>query len=161
MNPSTLKTVYVAADHAGFEYKAAVVSWLTNEGYTVIDVGATTYDPQDDFPDYIMAAAVAVSAAPTTRAAIIFGGSGQGEAMAANRFPGVRATVYYGGSDDIITLSREHNDANVLAIGARFISLDDTKRVIWSWLHLPAGIDDKYARRNRKIDSIARSKRDT
>jgi ribose 5-phosphate isomerase B len=160
MNPSTLKTIYVASDHAGFEYKAAVLAWLSDEGYTVIDVGATSYDPQDDFPDYIMAAAVAVAAAPTTRAAIIFGGSGQGEAMAANRFAGVRATVYYGGSDDIIALSREHNDANVLAIGARFINLDETKRVIWKWLHLPAGTDEKYARRNRKIDSIARSKRD-
>lgn len=160
MNPTTLKTVYVASDHAGFEYKAAIVAWLTQEGYSVIDVGATTYDPQDDFPDYIMAAAVAVAAAPTTRAAIIFGGSGQGEAMAANRFSGVRATVYYGGSDEIISLSREHNDANVLALGARFISLDEAKRVIWTWLHLPAGTDDKYARRNRKIDSIARNKRD-
>ncbi len=160
MNPRTLKTVYIASDHAGFEYKAAVVSWLTNEGFEVIDVGATTYDPQDDFPDYIMAAAVAVSAAPTSRAGIIFGGSGQGEAMAANRFPGVRATVYYGGSEDIITLSREHNDANILSIGARFVSLDEVKRVIWLWLHLPTGSDEKYTRRNRKIDSIARSKRD-
>jgi ribose 5-phosphate isomerase B len=160
MNPATLKTIYVASDHAGFEYKAAVVSWLMTEGYTVIDVGASTYDAQDDFPDYIMAAAVAVAAAPSARAAILFGGSGQGEAMAANRFVGVRATVYYGGSDEIIRLSREHNDANVLSIGARFVALDEVKRVVWDWLHLPTLSDDKYARRNRKIDSIARTKKD-
>jgi ribose 5-phosphate isomerase B len=158
MTNATTRTIYLAADHAGFEHKAAIMTWLVNEKYDVVDVGATTYDVNDDFPDFIMAAAVAVSAAPGARAAIIFGGSGQGEAMAANRYTGVRATVYYGSNEEIISLSREHNDANVLSIGARFVSIDDAKRVIWTWLHLNTNADDKYARRNRKIDSIARNK---
>lgn len=158
MTNATTRTIYLAADHAGFEHKAAIMAWLVNEKYDIVDMGATTYDMNDDFPDFIMAAAAAVSAAPGSRAAIVFGGSGQGEAMAANRYTGVRATVYYGGNEDIISLSREHNDANVLSIGARFVSIDETKRVIWTWLHLATNSDDKYARRNRKIDSIARNK---
>ncbi len=158
MTNATTRTIYLAADHAGFEHKAAIAAWLANEQYDVIDMGATVYDATDDFPDFIMAAAAAVSAAPGARAAIIFGGSGQGEAMAANRYAGVRATVYYGGNEEIISLSREHNDANVLSIGARFVTVDEAKRVIWTWLHLGTHTDDKYARRNRKLDSIVRGK---
>ena len=153
---SLTQTIYVASDHAGFEHKAAIVAWLTAENFTVIDVGAGHYDALDDFPDYVMQAATAVAAAPAARRGILFGGSGQGEAMAANRFPGVRATVYYGGDTTIIDLSREHNDANVLSIGARFVSVDAAKQVIWQWLHTDSSSDDKYQRRNRKLDTIAR-----
>ncbi len=152
------KTIYVACDHAGFEHKTAVVEWLTGENYRVIDVGAMQYDEQDDFPEYVMQAAIAVAAAPTARVGILFGGSGQGEAMAANRFTGVRAAVYYGGDTSIIKLSREHNDANVLSIGARFVSIDEAKQVIWQWLHLDSSPDEKYTRRNRKLDTILRLK---
>lgn len=156
--PLTLagRTLYLAADHAGFAHKQAIMEWLISESCVVIDVGAFTFDPLDDFPDAIVVAAAAVSAAPQTRAAIIFGGSGQGEAMVANRFAGVRATVYYGGPDEIMTLSREHNDANILSIGARFVSIDDSKKVIWEWLHAPTSSDDKYHRRNRKIEALTK-----
>jgi ribose 5-phosphate isomerase B len=147
------RTMYVATDHAGFLHKEAVRAWLLAEGCTVVDVGATVLDLDDDFPDYIALAAKAVSQNPETTAAIIFGGSGQGEAMVANRFPGVRATVYYGGDESIIKLSREHNDANVLSIGARFVSVDQAKKVIWDWLHFEKGTDPKYHRRNVKIDA--------
>lgn len=156
MSTHSLKTVYLACDHAGFEHKTAVAKWLTDEKFTVLDVGALHVDVEDDFPDYIMPAAIAVAAAPAARVGILFGGSGQGEAMAANRFSGVRATVYYGGDTSILDLSREHNDANVLSIGARFVSIDEAKKVIWQWLHHDALNDEKYARRNRKIDTIAR-----
>ena len=147
------RTIYLATDHAGFEHKEAIKGWLITEGFTVIDCGATIYDEGDDFPDYIRVAAQAVSQSPETTAAVVFGGSGQGEAMAANRYPGVRATVYYGGDDSIITLSREHNDANVLSIGARFVTIDQTKKVIWDWLATAKGVDAKYTRRNLKIDA--------
>lgn len=156
MSNVSAQTIYVASDHAGFEHKAAIVAWLQSEDFTVIDVGALHYDEQDDFPDYVMQAAIAVAAAPATRVGILFGGSGQGEAMAANRFAGVRATVYYGGDTSIIDLSREHNDANVLSIGARFVSINDAKHVIWQWLHRECSADEKYGRRNRKLDSLAR-----
>ena len=147
------RTIYLATDHAGFAHKEAVRVWLAEEGCTVVDCGATTYDADDDFPDYITLAAKAVSNSPENSAAVIFGGSGQGEAMVANRYPGVRATVYYGGDESIIQLSREHNDANVLSIGARFVTTDQAKKVIWDWLHLPKGTDPKYHRRNLKIDA--------
>ena len=147
------RTIYLATDHAGFAHKEAVRDWLLAEGVAVVDVGASIYDEGDDFPDYISKAGVAVSQNPQTSVAIIFGGSGQGEAMVANRFKGVRATVYYGGDESIISLSREHNDANVLSIGARFVSIEQTKKVIWDWLHMDKGTDPKYQRRNLKIDA--------
>lgn len=147
------RTLYLATDHAGFAHKEAVREWLLGEGCTVVDVGATMLDEGDDFPDYIGLAAQAVSAEPAATAAILFGGSGQGEAMVANRFKGVRATVYYGGDESIIKLSREHNDANVLSIGARFVNIDEAKKVIWDWLHIETGTDAKYLRRNLKIDA--------
>lgn len=147
------RTIYLASDHAGFQHKEAVLDWLVLEGLQVIDVGAMTYDAEDDFPDFIQIAAKAVSNNPASTCAVIFGGSGQGEAMSANRYKGVRATVYYGYNEEIISLSREHNDANVLSIGARHVSLDDTKKVIWQWLHTEASSDPKYHRRNLKIDA--------
>ena len=128
------RTLYVATDHAGFAHKEAVKSWLLNEGCTVIDVGANHYDEGDDFPDFIRRAAQKVSQEPETTAAIIFGGSGQGEAMVANRFVGVRATVYYGSVPSIITLSREHNDANIICIPARFVREGDVEKMIQLFL---------------------------
>lgn len=120
------------------------------------DHGASDYDGQDDFPDFISLAAAAVSKKPSENKAVIFGGSGQGEAMVANRFKNVRATVYYGGNEEIVSLSRQHNDANVLSIGARFVGLDETKKVIWDWLHADFLTDKKYQRRNKKIETITK-----
>lgn len=148
-------TIHLATDHAGFDHKNQVREWLESENFSVIDHGATELDPQDDFPVFIAEAARAVSNNRAINCAIIFGGSGQGEAMMANRFKGVRATVYYGGSPDIITLSRQHNNANVLSIGARFVSVDDAKRVIWDWLHAKPLSDEKYHRRNQQLDELS------
>lgn len=154
MNEKT--TIHLATDHAGFERKNEVVAWLQEEGYVVVDHGAHTYDTEDDFPDYIKKAAEAVSKEPTSRA-VIFGGSGQGEAIVANRFPHVRATVFYGGDEDIVSLSREHNDANVLSIGARFVSFETTVRILKKWLKAPFADNPKYERRNQKIERITKT----
>lgn len=151
--------VHLASDHAGLAHKDAVRDWLQGEGVEVIDHGAHSFDAEDDFPDFISIGAQAVARDPARSRGIIFGGSGQGEAMMANRFLGVRATVFYGGPDEIITLSRQHNDANVLSIGARFVSVDDTKRVIWLWLTAAPERAEKYDRRNRKLDALARNER--
>ena len=148
--------VNLAADHAGLAHKDAVRAWLRSERVTVTDHGPLTLDLNDDFPDYIGPAAAAVSRDPLRQRAIIFGGSGQGEAMAANRYPYVRAAVYYGGPEEIVTLSREHNDANVLSFGARFLDIDTTKRLIWEWLHTEPLTEQKYARRNRKLEQLPR-----
>ncbi len=150
------EVIYLATDHAGFEHKNAIKAWLIGEGYEIHDCGASTHDVEDDFPDFISKAAEAVSHATGEEKAIIFGGSGQGEAINANRFIGVRAAVYYGGPEEIITLSREHNDANVLSVGARFVSVDEAKAVIWKWLHTAPLHDEKYNRRNHKIDLLTK-----
>lgn len=149
---SNLKSkIHLATDHAGFNHKEEVNEWLRGEGFDVIDHGAKSFEPSDDFPDYISLAAKAISKSPQDRG-IIFGGSGQGEAICANRFPYVRAVVYYGGEPEIPKLSREHNDSNVLSIGARFVSVEETKRAIWEWLMTDSVKEEKYHRRNRKID---------
>lgn len=149
--------IHLATDHAGFEHKEAVSVWLQREGYEVIDHGAASLDPLDDFPDFISKAAAAVSKKPTQSRGIIFGGSGQGEAMLANRFLHVRAVTYYGGDDSIPKLSRQHNDSNIISIGARFVDIDAAKRVIWEWLHEESLADEKYHRRNKKIETITKS----
>jgi len=143
--------IHLATDHAGLALKDAVKDWLAAEGWSVVDHGAYTFAAEDDYPDFIVPAAMAVAAAPGV-AAVVFGGSGQGEAMAANRVPGIRAAVYYGQQPEMVPLSRQHNDTNVLSLGARFVSPEAAKAVIWEWLHTPALTDEKYHRRNQKLD---------
>lgn len=145
--------IYLATDHAGFEHKEALREFLTECNHEVIDCGAHTYDAEDDYPAFIKKAVVPVSENPDTTCAVIFGGSGQGEAMVANRFPRVRATVYYGGPRELITLSREHNNANVLSIGARFVSHEAMKEVVLMWLNTPFKKDERHMRRIAQIDT--------
>jgi ribose 5-phosphate isomerase B len=152
---NTKPTIHLATDHAGLERKGEVLAWLTERGYVVVDHGAHHFDATDDFPDFIKLAAEAVSKEPTARG-IIFGGSGQGEAMVANRYPHVRATVFYGGNEEIVTLSRQHNDANVLSIGARFVTFETLERILPIWLSEPVLADPKYERRNQKIERITK-----
>ena len=154
--PISTSIIHLACDHAGFESKEMVRQWLEGSDIAVVDHGATSHDELDDFPDFISKAAQAVSTNPALARAIIFGGSGQGEAMVANRYPHVRATVYYGGDESIVMLSRQHNDANILSIGARFVDAETTKRVISLWLAEPFSRDEKYERRNQKIERITR-----
>ncbi len=142
--------IYLAADHAGFELKEKVKAFLVEQGYKVEDCGAHTLDSDDDYPDYMKVAAKRVARNPEDRA-ILFGGSGQGEAMVANRLKRVRATVFYGGSEKIITLSREHNDANILSIGARFVGEREAKRAIMLWLKTPFSRKERHQRRIGKF----------
>ena len=112
--------IHIATDHAGLELKNTIKNFLKEKGHDVTDHGAHEYDALDDYPDFIFPCAKAVAADSDSRG-IILGGSGQGEAMAANRLKGVRAAVFYNGPEDIIKLSREHNNANILSLGARFM----------------------------------------
>ncbi len=150
----TKPTIHLATDHAGLAHKEAIVGWLSKEDYKVVDHGAHEFDPLDDFTDLILPAAEAVSKDPENCIGVIFGGSGQGEAMIANRLKNVRAAVFYGGDQQIIALSRQHNDANVLSIGARFVDVNTAKKVVWDWLHTDFDGEEKYDRRNKKIDSL-------
>ncbi len=154
MNP-TLPPIILASDHAGFILKEAVKIFLQGKGYSIDDVGAHELVPEDDYPVYMATAAMKVAQdLEGTTKAIIFGGSGQGEAMVANRFPGVRATVWYGGTLDIIRLSREHNDANVLSIGARFVTEAEAIQAVELWLTTAFSGEEKHQRRIEEIDSI-------
>lgn len=154
--------IYFATDHAGFEMKEELISFVKELGHDVEDLGATEYDETDDYPDFISKAAVKVSEAWQDEEhrgeeevrAVILGGSGQGEAMVANRFPRVRAAVFYGGGADIIKIFREHNDANIISLGARMISIDEAKNAVSKWLSTPFYGAERHARRIKKIDEI-------
>lgn len=144
--------IYIGSDHAGFELKEKLLSMLVEEGYEVIDKGAFKYEENDDYPDFIEAVAKEVSAEPEGALGIIIGGSGQGEAIDANRFPHVRAAEYYGGPIEIVKLSREHNDANILSLGARFVKEQEAKDAVRLWLTTPFSGDERHVRRIDKID---------
>jgi ribose 5-phosphate isomerase B len=144
--------IYLATDHAGFELKEKIKHYLKEQGYEVSDEGAFAYNETDDYPDFIKMAAKQVASNPDESRAIIFGGSGQGEAVVANRLRGVRAAVYYGGNEEIIQLSRLHNNANVLSLGARFVTEEEARRVIHLWLSTDFSGEERHVRRINKID---------
>ena len=141
--------IHLATDHAGLELKEKVKLYLSDLNYEVIDHGAYEYDALDDYPYFIFPCAKAVSNDPESKG-IILGGSGQGEAMAANRVKGVRAAVFYNGPDEIIKLSRQHNDANILSLGARFMSDGEMYKVIQIWL----STDFEFGRHQRRIEKL-------
>lgn len=143
--------IHIATDHAGLELKNIIRDYLINKGHDVTDHGAHKYDALDDYPDFIFPCAHAVASDPESRG-IILGGSGQGEAMAANRVKGCRAAVFYNGPAEIVKLSREHNNANILSLGTRFISEDKIYDVIELWLEEPFE-GGRHIRRIEKLDN--------
>jgi ribose 5-phosphate isomerase B len=155
--------VHIGSDHAGFSLKEALVDYLKKLNYEVVDHGAHLYDEFDDYPDFVAPVGKAVSDRPNTVKGIVIGGSGQGEAMVANQFPNVRAAVFYGNKifqgTDIIKLSRQHNDANVLSLGARFLTTGEAKDAVRVWLSTPFSGEYKHIRRLKKIEKILREVR--
>jgi ribose 5-phosphate isomerase B len=136
--------VHLGSDHAGFELKAHLAERLTAEGHEVVDHGPVEYDPVDDYPPYVMrAAAAAVN--DTGSLGVVIGGSGNGEQIAANKVAGVRAALAW--NDDTASLGREHNDANVVAVGARMHSLDEATRLVLRFLETPFSGDPRHVRR--------------
>ncbi|MEK7576835.1 MAG: RpiB/LacA/LacB family sugar-phosphate isomerase [Patescibacteria group bacterium] len=145
------KRIYLAADHAGFELKEKIKKMLTEHGHEVVDNGAHQLTPGDDYPGYMRAVADAV-ARDAGSFGVLFGGSGEGEAMVANRVKGIRAAEFYGGPLDIIKLSREHNNANILSIGARFVNGEEAERAILLWLKTDFSNEERHVRRIREIE---------
>jgi ribose 5-phosphate isomerase B len=141
--------IHVAADHAGFELKVALVEHLRAGGHEVVDHGAATYDPQDDYPAVCFAAGEAVVADPGSLGVVI-GGSGNGEQIAANKVTGVRAALAW--NQDTARLGRQHNDANVVAIGARQHSVDEALELVDAFVAEPFSQDPRHQRR---IDQLA------
>lgn len=146
--------IYFATDHAGFELKEKLKKYVFELGYETEDFGSFKYDENDDYPDLILPAAKAVARDienGVDSKAIILGGSGQGEAMVANRIPGIRATVLYDYNEDIIKLSKEHNNANVLSLGARFISEEYAQKAVKLWLETSFSGEERHQRRVNKF----------
>lgn len=165
--------IYIGTDHAGFYLKEKIKIFLTGKEYGVEDMGSYTLDPTDDYTVAIPKVAAAVSIDSHAKG-IVLGGSGQAEAMLANKYPGIRAAIFYGpviakeaieatgtaGSKDgydIIRLSREHNDANVLSLGARFITEEEALKAVLLWLETPFSEAERHKRRIEKMTEIERS----
>lgn len=162
--------VYLATDHTGLELKNKIKIQLQNDGFDVEDCGAFEYDGDDDYPDWIGKAAEKVSQSPDTSRGIILGGSGQGEAMVANKFKNVRCALFYTptlatqpiniegdkSTDpfEILKLSRVHNGANMLSIGFRFVRDEDVLKAIKLWLETPNPTAERHLRRIEKIKKI-------
>ena len=161
--------IYLATDHTGVELKNKVKDFLQKEGYDVEDCGAYQYNKDDDYPDWISKAAQKISENPQERG-IIFGGSGQGEAMVANKFKNVRCALFYSpalptqsvniegekstDSFEILKLSRTHNNANMLSIGFRFVTDEDVLKAIKIWLETPDPTEERHLRRVEKISKL-------
>jgi ribose 5-phosphate isomerase B len=141
--------IHVAADHAGFELKAALVARLRADGHEVVDHGAATYDPADDYPSFCITAGQAVAADPGSLGVVV-GGSGNGEQIAANKVRGVRAALVW--NQATAELARQHNDANVVAVGARQHPVDEAIDLVLRFVATPFSGDPRHQRR---IDQIA------
>jgi ribose 5-phosphate isomerase B len=146
--------VHLGSDHAGFELKAHLAERLTADGHDVVDHGPVEYDPVDDYPPYVMRAALAVVNDPGSLGVVI-GGSGNGEQIAANKVTGVRAALAW--NDDTASLGREHNDANVVAVGARMHSLDEATRLVLRFLETPFSGDPRHVRRMAMVAEYERT----
>ncbi|MEX2014320.1 MAG: RpiB/LacA/LacB family sugar-phosphate isomerase [Candidatus Saccharimonadales bacterium] len=159
--------IALSTDHAGFEKLKQLKEFLSSAGHECVNYGPTSYDSEDDYPDFIRPAAKAV-ASGECEAGIIFGGSGQGEAMTANRVAGVRCAVYYGkakaaeavdvsghsAEDDyeILRLSRQHNNANMLSLAGRFLNNEAIELAVSIWLNTAFTEEERHVRRIAKID---------
>ena len=162
--------VYLGTDHAGFYLKEKVKEFLREKGFVVEDCGAFYFDKDDDYPDFVGKAAEGVSKDPENNRGIILGGSGEAEMMVANKFRGVRCALFYatavpaGAADvkgrmskdpfEIIRLSREHNNANMLSLSARFLRENDALKAVIMWLETPFPGDERHKRRIDKIRKI-------
>ena len=172
--------IYLGADHRGFQLKEKIKQWLSDWGHQYEDMGALEYNKEDDYPDFISKVAQKVSEDPEKNRGIVLGMSGQGEAMLANKFKGVRAAVFYGASNrhwiwsfllgfwsallsflifrsknkKIIRLSREHNDANILSLGAGFLHERAAKNAVKLWLDTNFSKEERHIRRINKIKEL-------
>ncbi|USX48629.1 ribose-5-phosphate isomerase [Lentzea sp. HUAS12] len=141
--------VYLAADHAGFELKSHLSKALTEQGYEVVDVGAHEYDAQDDYVSFCVDAAEKVVADPGSLGVVI-GGSGNGEQIAANKVKGARAALAW--NVDTAQLARQHNDANLVGIGARQHTTEEATEIVSEFLRTPFSGEPRHQRR---IDQVS------
>lgn len=141
--------VHLGADHAGFELKAHLATWLTDHGHEPIDHGAHAYDAEDDYPPFCVAAAQAVLDDPGSLG-IVIGGSGNGEQIAANKVPGIRCALTW--SVETAQLARMHNNAQVMGIGGRMHSIEEAEQIVEAFLSTPWS---EATRHQRRIDLLS------
>jgi ribose 5-phosphate isomerase B len=146
--------VYLGSDHAGFELKAAIIAWLGEAGHEAVDCGPASYDPEDDYPVYVLRAAQGTIGDPGSLG-IVIGGSGNGEQIAANKVPGVRAALAW--TAETAQLARQHNDANVLSLGARQYSLTDAVSFAKIFIETPFSGEPRHARRLAMVAAFEKS----
>ena len=146
--------VYLGSDHAGFELKAALIEWLAGAGHEPVDCGPAAYQHDDDYPPYVMRAAQGVASDPGSLG-IVIGGSGNGEQIAANKIPGIRAALAW--TEETARLAREHNDANVLSLGARMYPVADAVGFARVFVETPFSAEPRHARRLAMIAGYEKS----
>lgn len=147
--------VFLGTDHAGFELKGKVKAYLQKEGYDVVDCGALTYDKNDDYPDFCSKAAEGV-AKNAGAMGFVFGKSGAGECIVANKVKGIRAVVAF--NENNVQLSREHNNANVLSLGSDFVSNEKACELAKLFLITPFSAEERHKRRIEKITELENTK---
>lgn len=143
--------IYIATDHAAFELKEYVKNHLTEGGYEVEDCGAYELDPNDDYPDWIKVAAQKTALSPGSYG-VVFGKSGAGEAIVANKIKGARAVLAV--NEENVRLSREHNNANILSIGSILVPNEQALSLIRLFIHTPFSNEERHVRRIDKISRI-------
>lgn len=153
--------IFIGTDHAGYVLKEKLISSLKLQGHEVIDKGAFGFNEEDDYPDFVIPVAQEISKDPNNAKGIILGSTGQGEAIVANRFPHVRTVVYYGKAEPVVNIesnivvrSRQHNNSNVLSLGARYLTEETMMEAVNLWLNTPFSFDERHIRRLSKIDDI-------
>jgi ribose 5-phosphate isomerase B len=146
--------VYLGSDHAGFELKTAVAEAVAAAGHDVVDCGPPAYHPGDDYPPYVMRAAASAAANPGS-IAIVVGGSGNGEQIAANKIDGIRAALAW--NEETARLARQHNDANVLSLGARMYEIDEALEFARIFITTPFSQEPRHARRLAMIADFEKS----
>lgn len=142
--------IYIGSDHAGYELKEKIKTYIKDLGYEIEDKGAFSFEPTDDYPDFIVPVAEEVSKDKESLG-VILGGSGQGEQISANKIDGIRAIEYYGGNLEIVKLGREHNDANILSLGARFVNEQEAEEAVRLFIETPFSNDERHKRRLDEI----------
>lgn len=147
--------VHIGTDHAGFELKQHLLEWLRSHGYEPVDHGSAAYDPNDDYPSYCIACAQGVVSDPGSLG-IVIGGSGNGEQMAANLVDGVRAALIW--NPEVARLAREHNNANVAALGARQHSFEDCENFVEIFLNTSFSGEERHQRRITQLTDYENSR---
>lgn len=148
----SVSTIYLAADHGGYEYKNALLEHLHHQGFTVVDLGADSFDDQDDYPQYALAATTKVIGDDDNSRAILLCGSGEGMAIAANRVRGIRAVVCW--NPVVAEESRQDNNSNVLCLPARFVTQQEAFKIADAWLAKDFSANPKYQRRITELEDI-------